>query len=261
MTHGRRNQGSATGTVGAPPVRREGLVLLAIVVLATLAAAAWYWRDAVPVSPAGGIAPVHRVLVEGPFEHVDTTRVEDAVLPHLRGGFFTVDLDAIKAAAESVPWVAAAQVMREWPDRVRIVVIEEIPVWRWGDSGLLNERGELFATGVDAGAWSLPRLDGPDGSEARVVAWYGELNAILDGCRQRAVRVELDARRALRLTLEAGPELKLGGDAVALRARRFCEVIVVELAMALERVAYVDMRYTNGFAVGWRDSGPEGIGG
>lgn len=238
-----------------------GRLLAVALVVVALALAAWHWRGDLPGLPAGGVAPVQRVLVEGPFERVDTTQVENAVLPHLSGGFFTVDLDAIKAAAESVPWVAAAQVMREWPDRVRIVVIEERPAWRWGESGLLNERGELFVREVDADAWDLPRLDGPDGSEARVVAWHEELNAILDDCAQQAVRVELDARRALRLTLEAGPELKLGGDAVAARARRFCEVVVVELAMALERVAYVDMRYTNGFAVGWRDSGPEGIGG
>ncbi len=236
------------------------LMALTLLVIA-LALAAWHWRTAFPGLPVGGVAPVQRVLVEGPFEHVDTTQVENAVLPHLSGGFFTVDLDAIKAAAESVPWVAAAQVMREWPDRVRIVVIEERPAWRWGGSGLLNADGELFVVDIDTAAWDLPRLDGPDGSEARVVGWYEEINAILDGCEQRAASVELDARRALRLGLEAGPELKLGGDAVAARVRRFCEVVVVELAMALERVAYVDMRYTNGFAVGWRDPGPEGIGG
>lgn len=243
---------------------RGGMVLRAVAALlgaALLALAVWTLRDALPDGPLTKVAPVQRVVVEGPFERVGTTDVENAVLPHLTGGFFTVDLDAIKAAAESVPWVAAAQVMREWPDRVRIVVIEERPAWRWGDSGLLNARGELFVIDVDADAWRLPRLDGPDGSEARVVAWYEELNGILDGCAQRAERIELDARRALRLTLVAGPELKLGSDAVAARTHRFCEVVMAELAPAFERIAYVDMRYTNGFAVGWRDSGPEGIGG
>jgi cell division septal protein FtsQ len=30
------------------------------------------------------------------------------------------------------------------------------------------------------------------------------------------------------------------------------------LASELKRVAYVDLRYTNGFAVGWRDQQPTG---
>lgn len=229
--------------------------------MATIAFATWTFRDAWPESPLAGIAPVQRVLVEGSFERVSTTEVENAVLPHLVGGFFTVDLEAIKAAAESLPWVAAAQVMREWPDSVRIVVIEERAEFRWGSTGLLNADAELFVTGVAGEEWELPVLAGPDGSEARVVDWYAALNAEFGRCAHRAASVRLDSRRALRVTLASGVEVRFGRDATLPRARRFCEVVARELASRFDRVAYVDMRYTNGFAVGWRQSGPAGTGG
>src|SRR5690606_31873910 len=87
--------------------------------------------------------------------------------------------------------VARALVMREWPDRVRIVVTEEQPAWLWGDDGLLNARAELFVTGETDRPTNLPRLDGPPGSEALLAARYLEYDAALSGC---AMRVAAHAR-------------------------------------------------------------------
>lgn len=267
MTRNRRRR----STVGAAHPRRDvrrkvlrGLAVVAMLgVAGTLAYTGYHYRDALPAWPEQGIAPVQRVLVEGPFERVQPTEVEEAVLPHLVGGFFTVDLDAIRDAAEALPWVARAQVVREWPDRVRIVVIEQQPAWRWGDDGLLNARAELFVTGVQAPPTSLPRLDGPVGHEAQVAQLYRELDARLANCAMRVAQVELDPRRSLRLTLAGGIVVRLGRDSVDARTDRFCDVVVGALAAQLDRVDYVDMRYTNGFAVGWRDAvaPANGIGG
>lgn len=227
--------------------------LAALAVIAALAVVAWQLRDHLAWPEV--VAPVQRVLVEGPFDHVTPDEVENAVLPHIDGGFFTVDLAAIRVAAEALPWVARAQVMREWPDRVRIVVVEERAAWRWGDDGYLNERAELFVTGVADRRATLPRLDGPDGTERQLSEAYLEMDALLGGCAARVRRAELDERRAVRLTLDGGLILNLGRDAPQARARRFCDVVVGALDARFDQVAYVDMRYTNGFAVGWREGG------
>ncbi|MCA1798648.1 MAG: cell division protein FtsQ/DivIB [Xanthomonadaceae bacterium] len=267
MTRKRNVRGRSAGVPARPPLGRRvmrGLGAMVVVgAVGALAFAGWHYRDALPTWPEQGIAPVQRVLVEGPFERVQPTEVEEAVLPHLVGGFFTVDLDAIRDAAEALPWVAQAQVVREWPDRVRIVVVEQQPAWRWGDDGLLNARAELFVTGVQAPPSTLPRLDGPPGQEVQLAQMYRELDARLANCAMRVAQVELDPRRSLRLTLAGGIVVRLGRDAVDARTERFCEVVVGALAARLDRVDYVDMRYTNGFAVGWRDAvaPADGIGG
>lgn len=226
---------------------------IATVVMLLGLAAAIHYHDQLPRWPGAGVAPVQRVLVEGPFDRVSTTEVENAVLPYLTGGFFTVDLDAIRAAAESLPWVRTAQTMREWPDRVRIVVTEERAVLRWGASGLLNRDGELFVTGVEASPAGLPRLDGPPGTERDLAGTWVSLHARLGDCAARGVaRLELDARRALRVTLEDGLVLQLGRTRTDARVERFCTVVVPALSGRIDEAAYVDLRYTNGFAVGWR---------
>ena len=74
--------------------RLVGAVAVGVAVVGAGAWFAWQQRAALAGWSPGAVAPVQRVLVEGPFERVSPTAVENAVLPHLRGGFFTVDLAA-----------------------------------------------------------------------------------------------------------------------------------------------------------------------
>lgn len=234
------------------------LSVAAVLALVAVAALGWHRRDLLPSWPEDGVAPVNRVLVEGPFEQVTTAEVEAAVLPHLATGFFTVDLDEVREAAESLPWVATAQVMRAWPDTIHIVVTEEEAVWRWHEDGLLNAAATLFVTDVPAPSATLPRLDGPDGAQRQTVALYLEVDGVLSGCAQRVRRLELDGRRAVRVTLASGPVVEFGRELTADRAQRFCDAVVRALGARFDRVATVDMRYTNGFAVSWRDAAGRG---
>ena len=72
-------------------------------------------------------------------------------------------------------------------------------------------------------------------------------------------RLELDERGAWLLTLGGGQEVRLGRRDIDERLYRFFDVVAPALAADLKRVAYVDLRYTNGFAVGWREGPPENL--
>ena len=64
----------------------------------------------------------------------------------------------------------------------------------------------------------------------------------------------MDERGAWSLLLGGGQEIRLGRRDVDERLLRFFDVVAPALAPELPRVRYVDLRYTNGFAVGWRAS-------
>lgn len=251
----RRGKQAPAGPTLWSRILRMGTVVAVVAAVSGAGFFAWQYRDALPRWPEDGLTPVQRVVVEGPFEHVTTGEVEDAVLPHLTGSFFTVDLGAIKSATEALSWVARAQVRREWPDSVHIVVTEERAAWLWGADALLNERAEPFVRGVQNRPQGLPRLDGPEGSERAIAQRYLDLDHTLSNCAMRIARMEVDGRRAWRATLDGGLVLHLGRQDAQARASRFCDVVLVALAARLQQVAYVDMRYTNGFAVGWRVQG------
>ena len=63
----------------------------------------------------------------------------------------------------------------------------------------------------------------------------------------------MDDRGAWSVVLEGGQEIRLGKEEVGPRLDRLFSYALPALAGQLNRVSYVDMRYTNGFAVAWVD--------
>ncbi|UCG73113.1 MAG: cell division protein FtsQ/DivIB [Chromatiales bacterium] len=196
--------------------------------------------------------PITAVSVQGPFEHVSAMQLEEALADHLHHGFLSTDLGKIQRAATNLPWVATASVQRRWPGTLVVHVTEQQPAACWGDVGLLNDSGELFVKDQDRLPAELPRLNGPDGAERRVAAMYFKIETQLEQRGFAALSLDLDARGAWTFRLNNGVVVRLGAEAVEQRLARFFRALDTGVAVDSEQVAYVDMRYTHGFAIGWR---------
>ena len=61
----------------------------------------------------------------------------------------------------------------------------------------------------------------------------------------------MDERGAWQLELASGQEIRLGRRDLQRRVDRFFDVVVPVMAAEMQRVSYIDLRYANGFAVGW----------
>lgn len=202
--------------------------------------------------------PIRQVLVHGPFERVSVLQVEAAVGELRDAGFLGVRLEDVRARIVAIDWVDDAVVRRRWPDEVEITIVEQVPAARWGESGLMNTRGELFVTDSRHVPPELPRLHGPEGSELNVARRYLDARAVLAGAGLGLRALELDPRGAWRVELSNGVELRLGRDDFEPRLRRFARIAAPLLTPRVTEVAYVDMRYSRGFAVGWRERPAEG---
>jgi cell division protein FtsQ len=197
--------------------------------------------------------PVRQLRIEGNFQRVSKLEIE-AVSDALGQSFLSADLDEIRARIASLPWVDTVKLRRIWPDTLRISYSEHSAAARWGDSGLLNTRGELFAEDLGQEYRELPNLAGPDGSLHRVAARYIRISNRLASTSLILDSIRMDARGAFTIEFVGGPSVRLGRDEVDERIDRFFDVAIHELGPTLDEVRYVDMRYSNGFAVPRRES-------
>ncbi len=196
--------------------------------------------------------PVRSIVIDGPFERVSPVEVEQVARGALKGGFVSADLDRLRKAVEALAWVDRARVQRQWPDRIRVEIVEQQAAARWGDDGLLNTRGELFASGARHIPPELPRLDGPAGTEWQVAQRYLAIQGRLVEQGLRIAALRLDARGAWEMDLSNGVTVRLGRRQVDERMDRFVQVAAQVIAGHAVEIAYVDMRYSNGFSIGWR---------
>jgi cell division protein FtsQ len=132
-----------------------------------------------------------------------------------------------------------------------VFITEQVPAAKWGVDGLLNTRGELFLRDARHMPPELPQLDGPEGSEAEVARLYLETYPRLLAVGMRLAKVELDPRGAWVLGLGNGVVVRIGRQDVALRLERFITVASPLVATRAADITYVDLRYSNGFSVGW----------
>jgi cell division protein FtsQ len=200
--------------------------------------------------------PVRSFVIDGPFQRVSAVEVQQAAQAALRGGFVSADLDRVRTAVEALTWVDRARVQRIWPDRIGIEIVEQQAAARWGEDGLLNTRGELIATGVRHVPPELPTLDGPDGSEWQVAQRFLAIQDRLGALGLRVSALRLDPRGAWEIDLSTGVTVRLGRRQVDERMDRFVQFGAKVIAGQASAIRYIDMRYSNGFAIGWRDGRP-----
>jgi cell division protein FtsQ len=197
--------------------------------------------------------PIDRVAVQGRFQRVSPMDVEQAVKRTVgRAGLVTANLADVRTAIEQLSWVDSATVERAWPRALSIVVAEQVASARWGADGLVNARGELFVTDARHIPPELPRLSGPQGTAGTVAQRYLAIQGRLVEAGMRIAAMRLDDRGAWELDLDNGVTVRLGRRQVDERFERFVAAAIRLVAQRSADMSYVDMRYTNGFAVGWR---------
>lgn len=202
--------------------------------------------------------PVRVVRVQGELQHVSQQEVRAAVLPYVQQGFLRIDIANVRAALEQLPWVYSVEVRRTWPDVLQVNLKEQQVLALWGEGGLVNPQGNIFRPVETVQTEGLPVLQGPEGTSVMLTAHFIELQRALTQLGLTISNVTLDERRAWRITLDNRVELMLGRSEHPERVERFIRAYPRILGPRIGTVARVDLRYTNGFAVQWREPGRAG---
>lgn len=219
--------------------------------LAVLAAGLWWLSQ----RPVFALASVRIAAAEDHALHrVSPLLLRATVARDVRGNFFAIDLDAVRAVFETVPWVRHASVRRIWPDGLEVAIEEHRPLALWGDGRLVNTFGELFAANLAEAEedGELPQFSGPEGSALQVARRYAQLRAQVAPLHVQPDSVALSPRHAWTVRLDDGTTLLLGRDEgmpLDRRVARWVDAWPQVAASLGRRAEVVDLRYPNGFAI------------
>lgn len=188
---------------------------------------------------------LREVVVNGELEHVTRGQVQQAVR-QLKGNFFTLDLNQARSGFEKLPWVRSVSLRRQWPDRLELLLEEQVALARWDGGGLVNTHGEVFPGETDR---SLPLFSGPAGGAPDIARQYLVFSRVLAPINLRPVQVQMSQRRAWQVWLDNGLLLVLGRERSEARLRKFVAAYNRSIAQLQWQPDYADLRYDNGFAL------------
>ncbi len=226
--------------------------LLGMVALALFAAGLWWLAQ----RPMFTLKVIRVEGTEVQLRHVNPLTVRGTAIPRIKGNFFTANLETVRAAFETVPWVRRAMVRREWPNQLIVTLEEHTPLGTWGDDGrLISVKGDVFTVNLDEAEedGGLPEFGGPDGSEKEVVARFQEMHQWFAPLALTPESVHLSDRYAWMVKLDNGMAVELGREQTRTTLRERVERLVgvyPQLVARLQnRIESVDMRYPNGLAL------------
>lgn len=231
--------------------RDRGFIVVLLLLLLALGVSAWVslgitTRDRWPIS---------WLEIQGRFERVSAEQLRASLLPITRSSFFTLDLDELKQTAARIPWVSTVKVQKRWPDTVVVTIEEYRPVAHWNDDRLVSVYGEIFEVPEAGKLQGLPWLEGQDQRFEEILERWNEYNQALARHGLEISRLRQDRRGSWEMTLNNATRIRIGRDATRARLARLLASWPVLLEGREAPPETVDLRYTNGIAVHWRQPG------
>lgn len=243
---------SGAGLRRSNGIRLFGMIFL-LIVLGSIVVSGWmvvsWMKDASRM-------PLSKLVVTGERHFTKNDDIRQAILSlGAPGTFMTQNVDVIQQQIERLPWIKQVSVRKQWPNELKIHLVEYVPVARWNDLRLVDAEGKPFSVPAERTIQQkMPLLYGPEGSENDVLEGYRSMSQELAKSNFRLKMVSMSARHSWQLGLEDDIRLELGRDDPSGRLARFEELYpaLQQQAQATnQRISYVDLRYDTGAAVGW----------
>ena len=207
-------------------------------------------------------APVTSIIISGEMPYSQRSDIITAIDNVDMGNFFQVDVNEVQKSVLTLPWVYSVAVRKQWPNELKIYVVDQRPVALWNGEFLINQQGNVFQANIDRINHYLPSFFGPEGSEVLALENYLNINSLLDFQSLAIDELVLSERFSWLLTLDDGVTLNLGREERVERIQRFMDVYpIIKAQLKVKKnakkqlnqaVDYIDLRYDTGLAVGWK---------
>jgi len=238
-----------------------GVLFFALVIIAIFTSA-WVLTNKMASEES---APVTSVMISGEMPYTIKSDIDTAIEEIDFGNFFKVDVNLVQQQIQNLPWVYSVSIRKNWPNELKVYVVDQQPVARWNEDFLLNQFGKAFQADLSRVNHALPAFYGPEGSELVALENYRNFSKLLKFSALNIEELFLSERFAWQLTLNDGITLNLGREKRIERIQRFMDAYPqiknitvknnkkkIKKNNKKQQVDYIDLRYDTGLAVGWK---------
>ena len=183
--------------------------------------------------------------------NVNKDDISNAVEYLYSKSFFDIDLNYLKNKLEKIEWVRKINVRRSYPNEIIIDIEEHTPILIWNNKMYINMYGEKFnVSKIDK---NIPLLISDESRINEVFTYFKLFNEKLSSRKLdfKITKIMENEIRSLTISLSSGINIQLGSKDVNNKILLFFEIYKSLNTRDLNKIRYIDMRYSNGFSVGW----------
>ena len=166
--------------------------------------------------------------------------------------FFTMDINHLRKEIEKIDWVKNVTIRRSYPDEVKIYIEEHIPIAIWNDDYYLDEFGKIFsANKIDS---DLPLITSVTNRNNIIFKYFILLSKSISDNKinEKIIKIQENEIRSLSAHLLSGIKVKFGSSNITEKINIFFKAYKTLNSSDLKKIRYIDMRYSNGFSIGWK---------
>jgi cell division protein FtsQ len=222
-----------------------------IAVIVAVLSSSWYLSKQMVIE---NNMPIATLSIEGEIHYTQRQDVIKSLEDVDLSNFFQVNVNIVQQQIAQLPWVYSASVRKQWPDELKIYIVDQTPIAIWNGDFLMNQYGDVFQANINKLTAPVPQFFGPEGSENIALENFINFNKLLKFSGLTIDELMLSERFAWQLTLSDGVLLNLGREERFERISRFMDLYpqINKNKQADQQVDYIDLRYDTGAAVGWK---------
>ncbi|MBH32450.1 MAG: hypothetical protein CMD90_02250 [Gammaproteobacteria bacterium] len=199
--------------------------------------------------------PLHieKVKVDGNLTYINKDNLNKVISENIKEkGFFDLDAIALKEEIEETEWVRITNIKKIFPNKLHINIIEHVPVAIWNDSKLINNNGEVFIAKIND--TKMTKLYANKDSRSKDLHRYLEI--FRNEIKVRKIdflvkQIKENPERSVIVEISTNKKIFLGNKDIIEKINRFFKAYSLINRNDIINIKYFDMRYSNGFSVGW----------
>ena len=197
--------------------------------------------------------PIKNVSIESKIINVSKHDVFEKSKNYLDSkSFFNFKINILKKEIEKVSWVKSADIKRVYPGKIKIYIEEHTPIAIWNNKSYMNDVGDIFL--IQDIKKNLPVIISNQSGNKIMFEYFSLLLKYIsdENFDIKIKKIEENDIRSLSAYLSSGIIVKFGSKDIRGKILTFIKVYKTLNTSDLEKIRYIDMRYSNGFSIGWK---------